>query len=65
MGGKYTEAQKKASMKYLNEKTDSVRIRTPKGTKERWMAAAAARGISMQQLIRDAVEAAIDSKEEE
>ena len=36
MGEKYTEAQKNASIKYLKEKTDSIQIRTPKGTKDRW-----------------------------
>ena len=34
MGDKYTEAQKKASIKYLKEKTDSIQIRVTKGTKE-------------------------------
>ena len=59
MGSKYTEAQKAASMKYLKEKTDSIQIRTPKGTKDRWKDAAAARGISLQQLIIDTVEAVL------
>ena len=34
MGDKYTDAQKKATMKYLKEKTDSIQIRTPKGALE-------------------------------
>ena len=59
MGTKYTEAQKKASMKYLQEKTDDIRLRVPKGTKDRWKEAAEARGISMTQLVLEAVEAAI------
>ena len=59
MGSKYTEAQKAASLKYLKEKTDSIQIRTPKGTKDRWKAAAEAEGKSMQQFIIDAVEAAL------
>ena len=42
MGAKYTEAQKAASQKYLGEKTDSIQIRTPKGTKQRWREAATA-----------------------
>ena len=42
MGSKYTDAQKNASIKYLDEKTDSIQIRTPKGTKERWREAATA-----------------------
>ena len=30
MGDKYTDAQKKASIKYLKEKTDSIEIRKKK-----------------------------------
>lgn len=63
MGSKYTEAQKAASIKYLKEKTDDVRIRTPKGTKDRWRAAAEVEGLSLQQFIINAVEAAISNKE--
>jgi len=61
MGEKYTEAQKKASIKYLKEKTDSIQIRTPKGTKERWREAAEKQGVSLNQFIADAVEEKIDS----
>lgn len=56
MGEKYTEAQKKATLKYLKEKTDSIQIRTPKGTKARWRRAAAAQNISLNQFIITAVE---------
>jgi predicted HicB family RNase H-like nuclease len=59
MGNTYTEAQKNASIKYLKEKTDSVQIRPPKGTKERWREAAEAAGVSLQRFIIDAVEAAV------
>lgn len=57
MGAKYTEAQKKASMKYLTDKTDDIRIRMPKGTKEAWQQMAQASGRSLTQFIRDCVEA--------
>lgn len=60
MGDKYTDAQKKASIKYLKEKTDSIQIRTPKGTKERWRNAATSRGMSLNQFIVDTVETEID-----
>lgn len=60
MGGKYTNAQKKASMKYLQEKTDDIRLRLPKGTKDRWKAAADQTGVSMTQYVQDAVEVAIE-----
>ena len=59
MGDKYTEAQKNASIKYLKEKTDSIQIRTPKGTKERWRSVAGARDKSLNQFIVDAVESEI------
>lgn len=64
MGDKYTDAQKKASIKYLKEKTDSIQIRTPKGTKERWRIAAADRGKSLNQFIVDTVEAEIENTQE-
>ena len=51
MGDKYTEAQKRASIKYLAEKTESIQIRVPKGHKEILKSAAAARGLSLNQLI--------------
>lgn len=60
MGAKYTEAQKAASQKYLGEKTDSIQIRTPKGTKERWREAAMAAGTSLNHYIMDAVEEKIE-----
>lgn len=56
MGGKYTEAQKRAAEKYLSEKTEDVRLRVPKGTKDRWRAKAEAQGKSLQRFIIDAVE---------
>lgn len=66
MGDKYTDAQKKASIKYLKEKTDSIQIRTPKGTKERWKSAATDRGKSLNQFIVDTMEneIAADTKQE-
>jgi len=65
MGREYTEAQKRAAVKYLQEKTDNIQLRTPKGTKDRWRAAAEDRGVSMTQFVVDAVEAAINKTEEE
>lgn len=59
----YTNAQKKATMKYLKEKTDSIQIRVPKGTKDRWRTAAVDRGKSLNQFIVDTIEAEIDGKE--
>lgn len=56
MSGKYTEAQKKATIKYLEEKTDAIRIRVPKGTKDRWKGAAQTAGESLNSYIVGAVE---------
>lgn len=55
----YTEAQKRATIKYLAAKTDEIKLRLPKGTKDYWKEAAAARGISVTQLIIQAVEDSI------
>ncbi len=60
MGEKYTEAQKNASIKYLKDKTDSIQIRTPKGTKDRWREEATKNGKSLNQFIVDAVEGEIE-----
>lgn len=60
MSKKYTEAQKNAAIKYMRDKTDDIRLRVPKGTKDRWKAAANAKGQSMTQFVVAAVEAAID-----
>ena len=54
-GMSVSEAQKKASVKYL-EKLDEVRVRAEKGTKNRWKNAAASRGKSLNQFVMDAVE---------
>lgn len=63
MAGAYTEAQKKASIKYLSEKTDSIQIRTPKGTKEKWRQAATQRGVSLNQFIHDTINKEIGQAE--
>lgn len=65
MGEKYTDAQKKATIKYLKDKTDSIQIRTPKGTKERWKEEAEKRNKSLNQLIVDAVEKEIETSKDE
>lgn len=52
----YTEAQKKATMKYLAEKTDDIRLRVPKGTKDRYREAADRRGESLTAFVCSCVE---------
>lgn len=63
MSRKYTEAQKRASIKYLKDKTDNIQIRAPKGTKDRWRAAADQRGQSLTQFVVEAVEDKIKAGE--
>ena len=63
MGDKYTDAQKKASIKDLQEKTDSIQIRTPKGTKDRWKDFAEKRGISLNKFIVETIEKEIASNQ--
>lgn len=63
MGKEYTEAQKKATLKYMADKTDNIQLRMIKGTKERWKEAADSAGVSMTQFVRDAVETAIQKQE--
>ena len=57
----YTEAQKKASIKYMAEKTDDIRLRVPKGLKDKYKAEAEKRGESMTQFIISCVEKEIKS----
>lgn len=47
MGAKYTEAQKQASIKYLKENTDDIRIRVPKGKKDEYKQLAELNGMSL------------------
>lgn len=65
MGRNYTDAQKRATIKYLAESTDNVQLRVPKGVKDRWRAAADAAGVSMTKYVQDAVDAAISAAERE
>lgn len=58
----YTEAQKKASIKYMREKTDDIRLRVQKGLKEKWMQAADQRGVSMTQFVINCVENELKSE---
>lgn len=60
MGGKYTEAQKRATLEYIREKTDEFKIRAPKGTKVRWKSEADKQGKSLNQFVIDCVENKID-----
>lgn len=54
-----TKAQQRATAKYIKANYDDIKTRAPKGTRDRWKSAAAARGVSLNQLIVDSVEAQI------
>ena len=64
MGKEYTDAQRRASVKYLHENTDDIRLRVPKGTKERWMEAADRAGMSMTKFVMEAVENKMKDRED-
>lgn len=55
MAEKYTEAQKRASIKYQKERAQ-IKITIPKEQRERWQKHAAQKGISMTELITELIE---------
>ena len=59
-----SDKQKEYVRKHQAEKLDEIKVRPPKGTKDRWRAAAEAEGKSLQQFIIDAVEAALAARGE-
>lgn len=56
MAQKYTEARKAGNRKWDAANLDRISVAAPKGTKERWKAAAAAQDKSLNQLIVGAVD---------
>lgn len=60
-----SEKQKDYVKKHQAEKLDEVKVRPPKGTKDRWRAAAERAGVSLQQYIIQAVEERIARESEE
>ena len=66
MGGKYTEAQKRATQKYKAQSRDKLTLDIPKGEKERYKEHAQRQGKSLTALIVDLLEQDIqraDSKD--
>lgn len=57
---RYTEAQKRASEKYLKESVEDIRIRVPKGQKEIIKTHAETLGESMNQFVIRAINEAIE-----
>jgi predicted HicB family RNase H-like nuclease len=57
LGGKYTEAQKRATLSYLKDNTDELKIRMQKGKKEEYREAAKKADYrSLNQFVIDAIE---------
>lgn len=52
----YNEASKKASMKYMAEKREDLKLNLPKGKKEEYKAYAASKGVSLSKLIINLIE---------
>ena len=55
----YTEAKKRANIKYLAEKTDDIRVHAPKGTRDIWKAEAEKHGLSLAKYLIETVNARI------
>lgn len=64
MGAQYTSAQRAASEKYMEQHTDRMTLRLPKGIKDEWTQAAQAAGMSLTQYIIASVEAQINKEPE-
>lgn len=64
MGGKYTEAQKRASEKYKAASRDKLTLDLPKGNKERYKEHAEKRGKSLTALVVDLLERDIKELEQ-
>ena len=57
----FTPSRKKANDKYMTEKIDSLSIYVPKGQKELIKNAARKKGLSMNQYVVDAINAALSA----
>lgn len=53
MSGKYTEAQNRATQKYIRNNYDTITVRVPKEKRELYKAHAESKGISLNKLIID------------
>lgn len=52
----YSESSKKATMKYIKENLEEVRFRVKKGEKDKYKKVAERAGLSLAELLRQAVE---------
>ena len=56
----YSEAQKRATAKYMKENLEDIKFRVPKGEKAKYKAAAADAGLSMAQFFVTAADEKIE-----
>lgn len=61
----YNETQKRATMKYMKEHLDEIKIRPHAGTKDYWRTIAAELGESLSEFIVKSVEARIQDIEQD
>ena len=61
----YTEAQKKATMKYMKSNYDRIEIKVPKGKKAIFQEYAALKGESLNGFINRLIDEAIEPKEKD
>lgn len=55
--GRYTPAQNKATQKYIKNAYDNITVRVPKGSRDVYKDHAASKGISLNQLVINLIEA--------
>jgi len=53
MGGKYSEAQNKATQRYIKNNYDTITVRMLKGKKDEYSELAKKKGVSLTRLILD------------
>ena len=59
----YSEAQKKATAKYMKNKLDDIKVRVPKGKREVYKAHAERKGKSLNALIIELLEKAMQEED--
>ena len=60
MARKYSEAQNKATQKYIQKAYDSIIVRVPKGEREKYNTHAESKGLSLNKLIIDLLDKDIE-----
>ena len=61
MGAKYTEAQNRATQKYIKDNYEPVTVRFPKGLRDKYKAHAESKGTSLNKLIIELLDKDMES----